>query len=37
LDNDINSSRKVSYSYTDILTHTVEVKILTPGLEKIAL
>ncbi len=27
-ENDINASRKVSYSYTDILTRTVEIKIV---------
>lgn len=27
-ENDFHSVRKVSYSYTDILTHTVEVKLM---------
>ena len=34
---DNDSSRKVSYNYTDILTRTVEIKILNSGLDKIAL
>lgn len=28
-ENDFHSIRKISYSYTDILTHTVEVKLMT--------
>lgn len=36
-ENDLSSSRKVSYSYTDILTHTVEVKIMTPSLSNMTL
>lgn len=36
-ENGLNSTRKVSYSYTDILTHTVEVKILTQGLSNMTL
>lgn len=31
-ENDYNSPRKVSYSYTDILTNTVEVKVKDPYL-----
>ena len=27
-ENDFNSSRKVSYSYTDVLTKTVEIKVM---------
>lgn len=27
-ENDFHSVRKISYSYTDILTHTVEVKLM---------
>ena len=36
-DNEPTYARKVSYSYTDILTHTVEVKVMTPSLNNIAL
>ncbi len=36
-DNGLNSPRKVSYSYTDILTHTVEVRIVSASLNNIAL
>ena len=36
LGNDVNSGRKVSYSYTDILTLTVEVKIMSSTCDKIA-
>ncbi|NMA66881.1 MAG: Veg protein [Clostridiaceae bacterium] len=28
-ENDFNASRKVSYSYTDVLTRTVEVKLMS--------
>ncbi|NLM73566.1 MAG: Veg protein [Clostridiaceae bacterium] len=36
-ENDFNSSRKVSYSYTDILTRTVEIKVMSPNCNNIAL
>lgn len=36
-ENDFNSSRMASYSYTDVLTHTVEVKIMSDDLNNIAL
>lgn len=36
-ENEFNSSRMVSYSYTDILTHTVEVKIMSGSLNNVAL
>ncbi len=36
-ENDFNSTRKVSYSYTDILTHTVEVKIMTQSLSNMTI
>ncbi len=36
-ENDHNSTRKVSYSYTDILTHTVEVKIMSQNLSNMTL
>lgn len=35
-ENDFNSVRKVSYSYTDILTHTVEIKLMTANLNNMA-
>lgn len=37
IENDFNSSRKVSYSYTDILTRTVEIKVMSPNCNNIAL
>lgn len=37
LENEYNSVRKVSYNYTDILTHTVEVKIMSTDIDRIAL
>ena len=36
-ENEYNSVRKVSYNYTDILTHTVEVKIMSADIDSIAL
>ena len=36
-ENDFHSIRKISYSYTDILTHTVEVKIMTQSFSSVAL
>ncbi|HHW23419.1 MAG TPA: Veg protein [Clostridiaceae bacterium] len=36
-ENEFNSPRMVSYSYTDILTHTVEVKIIPGNLNNVAL
>ncbi len=36
-ENEFNASRKVSYSYTDILTRTVEVKVMSPNCNNIAL
>ena len=36
-ENDFHSVRKISYSYTDILTHTVEVKIMASSLSSLAL
>ena len=36
-ENDYNSTRKVSYSYTDILTHTVEVKLMKQDLSNLAI
>lgn len=37
LDNDLKTTRKVSYSYTDILTHTVEIKLMAASLKNIVL
>jgi uncharacterized protein Veg len=37
LENEYKAIRKVSYNYTDILTHTVEVKIMPADIDKIAL
>ncbi|HBR02789.1 MAG TPA: Veg protein [Ruminiclostridium sp.] len=38
LENEYNSVRKVSYNYTDILTHTVEVRLMSSSdIDKIAL
>ena len=36
-ENEYNSSRTASYSYTDVLTQTVEVKIMSENLDNIAL
>lgn len=36
-DNELSSPRMVSYSYTDILTRTVEVKVLPSNLKNVAL
>ncbi len=36
-ENEYNSSRTASYSYTDVLTRTVEVKIMSQDLNNIAL
>lgn len=36
-ENEFNSPRMVSYSYTDILTQTVEVKIMPGNLKNVAL
>jgi uncharacterized protein Veg len=35
--NDYDANRKVSYSYTDVLTQTVEVKIVNQNLNNVAL
>ena len=36
-ENEFNSSRTASYSYTDVLTHTVEVRIMSEEINNIAL
>ena len=36
-ENEFNSPRMVSYSYTDILTHTVEIKIMPGNYNNVAL
>lgn len=36
-ENEYNSSRTASYSYTDVLTRTVEVKLMSQDLNNIAL
>lgn len=36
-ENEFSSSRTVSYSYTDILTHTVEIKVMPGNLNNVAL
>ncbi|MGI6050341.1 MAG: Veg family protein [Acetivibrionales bacterium] len=36
-ENEFNSARVASYSYTDILTHTVEVKVLSEDFNNVAL
>jgi uncharacterized protein Veg len=36
-ENEFSSPRMVSYSYTDILTHTVEVKIIPGNLNNVAI
>jgi len=36
-ENDYHSVRKASYSYTDILTHTVEIKLLPSSYDNVAL
>lgn len=36
-ENEFNSARVASYSYTDVLTRTVEVKVMTEDFNNIAL
>lgn len=36
-ENEFNSARVASYSYTDVLTRTVEVKVMSDSLNNIAL
>jgi len=35
--NEYNSSRTASYSYTDVLTRTIEVKVMSQNMNNIAL
>lgn len=37
LENEYKSTRSVSYNYTDVLTRTVEVKVMSTDMDRIAL